>query len=271
VIQHPAPGFSIDPEADDTSTEALEQELTRVKAELEEFQSLIEELPSIYEGKFQHQLRDVAQDIRRLLDERQALQQQIDRSLQGGQDPEALPAPVAESPATPDDELPRSEPEPSRQGFASSKSPVLLLLVSALTALAVAAGVAAFGLWNRARAPQLSAPPPPDAEAPTSEPVGGQPESAEAAPPIGPGSLRLRAQGECWVEVQTLEGRRVFMGTLEEGDERRLDLGEGLRLLAGRPDLLELAIGREPYSTLGSIEQIDWITLRPPADPEVAS
>ncbi|TVS01872.1 MAG: DUF4115 domain-containing protein [Cyanobium sp. PLM2.Bin73] len=253
------------PPENDAPLDDVEQELDRVKAELEEYQGLIEELPSIYEGKFQHQLRDVAQDIRRLLDERQALQQQIDRALQG--------TPIG------DHELPGSEPVPSGRYSPSGRSPALLVLLSSLTALAVAGGVAAFGMWNRGRAPQIVAPDLPDAEAlvsapePDPEPAadadGSQSQAAEA--PLGPDSLRLWAQGECWVEVQTLDGRRVFMATLQEGEQRRLALGEGLRLLAGRPDLLELAIGTEPFSTLGSIEEIDWITLRPPAETDPAS
>lgn len=247
---------------DDLSLEQLEQELDRVKAELEEYQGLIEELPSIYEGKFQNQLRDVAQDIRRLLDEQQGLQQQIDRALQG-------------APAEPDHELPESEPLPSGSDFEASRNPWLLVLWSVLTALAVAGGVAAFGLWNRARAPQIATPGPPDVEAslpaPEPAPAPEAPESEAAEAPLGPDSLRLRAQGECWVEVQTLDGRRVFMATLQEGEQRRLALGDGLRLLAGRPDLLELAIGTGDFSTLGSIEQIAWTTLRPQAETEPAS
>jgi hypothetical protein len=73
------------------------------------------------------------------------------------------------------------------------------------------------------------------------------------------------------VEVQTLDGRRVFMDTLRPGEERRLALGDGLRLLAGRPDLLEVAIGNAPYVSPGSIDRIEWITLRPPAQPETPS
>ena len=71
--------------------------------------------------------------------------------------------------------------------------------------------------------------------------------------------------------MQTLDGRRVFMATLQEGEERRLALGEGLRLLAGRPDLLDVAIGTGDFSVLGAIEAIEWTTLRPEAEPEAAS
>ncbi len=82
------------------SVEALEHELARLRAELQEYQGLIDELPEIYEAKFTHQLRDVAQDVRRLMDERQALQEQINRCLEAGA---AMPllAAAPEPPPTP--------------------------------------------------------------------------------------------------------------------------------------------------------------------------
>lgn len=250
----------------DSSLGELEQELNRVKGELEEYQGLIEELPSIYEGKFQHQLRDVAQDIRRLLDERQGLQQQIDRALKGA-------PPGLDNQLPSDNAFQEADPVPPDQDTRSSKTPVPLLLLSALTVLAVAGVVAAFGLWNRARPPQIAAPEQPAAEAlaPAPEPDADPPEPAVTEAPLAPDSLRLRAKGECWVEVQTLDGRRVFMATLQEGEQRRLALGEGLRLVAGRPDLLELAIGTGEFSTLGPIQKIEWTTLRPQAKEGPAS
>ncbi|MCP9888761.1 DUF4115 domain-containing protein [Cyanobium sp. ATX 6A2] len=268
--QPPAPGFSSDPEADDTSTEALEQELESVKAELEEYQGLIEELPSIYEGKFQHQLRDVAQNIRRLLDERQGLQQQIERALQGGESSAALPAAAVDSSEDPTPSAVAPEPAASEATPAARQGPARLILLSAITALVVAALVAALGLWNRSRTPQLAAPAAPTPAAPA-PPAAEEAEPSPDAAPLSPDSLLLRAQGECWLELQTLDGRRVFMGTLQKGEERRLALGDGLRLLAGRPDLLELAIGTNDFSTLGSIEQIEWTTLRPQDPVEDAS
>jgi hypothetical protein len=253
------------------SIEALEQELESVKAELEEYQGLIEELPSIYEGKFQHQLRDVAQNIRRLLDERQGLQQQIERALQGGESSAALPAAAVDSSEDPTPSAVAPEPAGSEATPAARQGPARLILLSAITALVVAALVAALGLWNRSRTPQLAAPaaPTPAEPAPPAA-EEAEPPSSDAAP-LSPDSLRLRAQGECWLELQTLDGRRVFMGTLQKGEERRLALGDGLRLLAGRPDLLELAIGTNDFSTFGSIEQIEWTTLRPQDPVEDAS
>jgi len=58
-----------------------EQQLARLHAELEEYQDLIDAFPGIYEAKFSHQLRDVAQDIRNLMEERHRLQKQISHCL----------------------------------------------------------------------------------------------------------------------------------------------------------------------------------------------
>lgn len=270
--QLPAPGFSNDPEADDTSTEALEQELTHVKAELEEYQGLIEELPSIYEGKFRHQLRGVAQDIRRLLEERQALQQQIDHALQGDEPSAALPA-AEPSPDPSDVDADWSSPHPDDAPPAPVQPPTRLILLSALTAFLVAALVAAVGLWSRSRAPQVATPAEPPAPVQT-PPADTSPPDADAAAASDERSgplLRLRARGQCWVEVRNLEGETLFMNTLRAGEERSLPLGDGLQLLAGRPDLLDVATGDDDFRLFGAIDQIDWVVIRPPAEPEPAS
>ncbi len=259
-----------EPEDQDLSTEALEQELQRVKAELEEYQGLIEELPSIYEGKFHHQLRDVAQDIRRLLDERQALQRQIDHALEGGPEAMALPEATTAMAEERRPDTPFLDADEAGEAPAARNAQPRLILLSALTMLAVAGLVGALGLWIRSRAPQLATPA--EVEAPAPEPAaeasapGPDAETPAATP--SPGSLRLRARGDCWVEVQTLDGRRLFMGMLIGDEERSLALGEGLRLLAGRPDLLEVAAGTDDFRTLGSIEAVEWTTFVPPAAPE---
>ncbi|MEO1002321.1 MAG: DUF4115 domain-containing protein [Cyanobacteria bacterium J06638_7] len=251
--------MTVEPADQDTSIEALEQELGRIKAELENYQALIEDLPSIYEGKFRYHLSDVARDIRRLLDERHALQEQIEHALQGSQPEQALP-PIAAPP----------EAEPVPHSGASLR----LILLSAVTALAVAVLVAALGISIRSRSTRpapAAAPAAPEAQP---EPAAAAPsapaESPNAAAPRA-GSLRLRARGPCWVDVRSLEGRRLFMDTLQPGEERSLALGDGLQLLAGRPDLLEVAIGTGECRTLGAIEQVRWTTLRPQAPAQPSS
>ncbi|MCP9903829.1 hypothetical protein KBY72_05840 [Cyanobium sp. BA5m-21] len=71
--------------------EGIQDELHAAQSELEEYRSLLEQLPGIYEDKFRHKVHAVAKDIRYLLDERKALQEQLSRSLLQPGAPEALP------------------------------------------------------------------------------------------------------------------------------------------------------------------------------------
>jgi hypothetical protein len=233
--------------------EELELELARLRAELEEYQGLIDELPEIYEAKFTHQLRDVAQDIRRLMDERQALQQQINRSLEAARAapllaaaPEPLP-----SPARP--WVPPAAVAAARRWL--RRLPLRRLgLVAAATAMALA-GVAAL----------QSQPPPPATRvaAPAPIPPPAEPLPAASQPAADP-ELRLRASGESWLEVQTFEGEVVYVNTLRAGQAASIRIGQGLRIRSGRPDLLEFAFADQPFVLLGSVYDFDWRTIRPP-------
>ena len=77
--------------------ETLEAQVAEAQAELEEYQRLLNELPEIYEGKFRQKLRSVAQEIRQLLDERKALQQQLGQVLAETRQPKLLSASGAAS------------------------------------------------------------------------------------------------------------------------------------------------------------------------------
>ena len=77
--------------------EALGSQVAQAQAELEEYQRLLNELPGIYEGKFRQKLRSVAQEIRQLLNERKALQQQLGQALAETRQPKLLSASDAAS------------------------------------------------------------------------------------------------------------------------------------------------------------------------------
>jgi hypothetical protein len=55
----------------------------------------LDQLPEIYEAKFRHKVRAVANDIHYLLDERKSLQEQVSRGLLQPRGPEALPPAAA--------------------------------------------------------------------------------------------------------------------------------------------------------------------------------
>jgi len=257
-------------EAEEPSIEELEQELTRVKPELEDYQGLIEELPAIYERKFRQQLGDVAQDIRRLLDERQSLQEQLRQALACGQQPEA-PSTLATAPVRSIDLLTAllGRRNASASTF-SAPSRRWLLLIAAITTLMVAALAASLGLWRRSRVPQLATPAAPPTAPQTATPTPASKLASQSAPDIEL-QLRLRFNGECWIEVQTLDGETVLVKTFQDGETRSLPLGEGLRVQAGRPDLLEVAVGEGDFRTFGAIDRINWVVIRPPDMPEGSS
>ncbi|MEX1315732.1 MAG: DUF4115 domain-containing protein [Synechococcaceae cyanobacterium] len=211
-----------EPEGQQPSLEELETELAGLRAELDDYQHLIEQTPAIYEETFRHRVHQVALEIRRLLDEQQDLRGRMAQALAPGREPAELP-----------------EAPPRRRRW-----PVLAGVVAA-----VALTTAMLGTLLRG----------PRQPAPLAEPAA---EVADALP------LRLRARGDCWLQVESLDGETILVDTLNAGDERRLPLGDGLRLLVGRPDLLDVAVGGDDFRTFGPIDAIDWVVIRPPTRAE---
>lgn len=250
-----------EPDGQQPSLEEMEAELARLRAELDHYQHLIEQTPSIYEEKYRHRVREVALDIRRLLDEEQELKQQVAQALAGGRAQADLP-PAASPPMSSEPFEPA--PDPSAERTLLQRLPRQPWLLFVAVAVAVALATAILGTLLRGARQPVPLPAP---EAQRGEPssVAAGPEDPPASEPDGAPALRLRARGDCWLHVQTLAGESLLLDTLQAGEERRLPLGEGLRLLAGRPDLLEVAVGEGDYRTHGTISQIDWVTIRPPA------
>ncbi len=223
---------------DPVRAEDLERELARSRAELEDYQRLIEELPEIFAAKFRQRLQLVARDIRRLAEERDSLQAQIHRTLAGGEQgaPPPSPRPAAAGPRR-------------RQGR----------LVVAAAGLAAAGGAALVGALGLRLRPPASPPPPTVAAVkpsrpPAARPVGSQPAAAE---------LRLRARGDCWLEVRRDDGSLVLNTTLRQGQVISVPLRSGVRIRAGRPDLLDLAIPGKPYRVFGQISDLRWQNVLP--------
>ena len=73
----------------------------------------------------------------------------------------------------------------------------------------------------------------------------------------------LNARGPSWVEIATTGGTTLFRGTLE--GQRSFPLGQGLRVLAGRPDLVTAQLGGGPAQALGRIDQVQWRRFAPGA------
>jgi hypothetical protein len=123
---------------------------------------------------------------------------------------------------------------------------------------ALLAGVAAAGLWAwpqlQSRRPNLT-PIRQAIPAATSQP------KPATQPIVQPDVLLLRASQPSWLEVQGQNQRVLFKGTFQ--GERRFPIGQGLRVLAGRPDLVSARVGDAAPKPLGRIDQIRWQTIQP--------
>lgn len=140
--------------------------------------------------------------------------------------------------------------------------PLLLLLAAAATLTGAAIGLRHSPLQlalpklpalNQGR-PATSAP----AAVPSEAPASLAP--ADAVPS---GTLRLSARGRSWLEVESSAGQSLFRGTLE--GEKSFPLGDGLRVLAGRPDLVSAQVGAGPARVLGGISEVRWRRFGPVA------
>ena len=93
---------------------------------------------------------------------------------------------------------------------------------------------------------------------PASKPPQGAPQKAV---------LLVRSARTSWLEVQSLPANGPLFRGMFKG-ERTFPLGQGIRLLAGRPDQLQVAIGSQPPRTLGTIKDIRWFSFRPQGQPQ---
>ena len=240
---------------DNTSIEELERQVAEAQVELEKYQCLLNELPGIYEEKFSQKVRSAAEDIRHLLDERRALQEQVSRDLMQPRVPEALP-PAAEVHLAPVRRrwsylrLPRFQsPFTATSSFGLPNGLKLGVLFGAGVALVLLVLGLPYLLNRR------------------SLPLGGAPTMSNGSKPSplpAATSLRLEARGgQSWVLVERLGGGIVYDAILEPGQSKDLPLGAGLKIRSGRPDLLYVGVGMTPAERLGAVNDIDWLEIRP--------
>lgn len=275
-----APGPQADPPAG--SADSLKQrirdaegELAATRGRVQHYQSLLQDLPEIFERKFRERLQPIAERNRLLAEEGAVLRDQIARTLPPAPLPQETPAlPSAKAPpaastvsaagvpvpppaaaglAQSPSEPPTAAPAPGAAAaaavggvFAADRfaAPSGRVAV-AFAAAALLLGVVALVQVNRR--PQPAAAPAAPARATTLQPRAGL--------------LLLSTKGPSWIQVRTLDGQELFVGTLE--GTRRFSIGRGLELRAGRPDLVLLRNGLQPPRTLGPIEAIQWYRVLP--------
>jgi hypothetical protein len=70
----------------------------------------------------------------------------------------------------------------------------------------------------------------------------------------------LQSSQPSWLEVRNAAGVTLFRGTFT--GEKRFPMGEGLKVLAGRPDLVTATAGSQAPRSLGRIDQVVWRSFR---------
>ena len=129
--------------------------------------------------------------------------------------------------------------------------PVLLLVAAA--GMAAVAGIGVFWAWPLLHRPAK----PSEARVPALKTS-----AVPSPPPVTAASLRLRSPQTSWIEVQRSNGTVLFQGNIQ--GERSFPLAGGLRVKAGRPDLVQASLGNGPARALGPIELIRWVSFPEP-------
>jgi hypothetical protein len=71
------------------------------------------------------------------------------------------------------------------------------------------------------------------------------------------GQLRLQSAQPSWVEVRSLEGASLYAAILQ--GQVQVPVGQGVKVLAGRPDLVVVSRAGQPPKALGRIDRIEWV------------
>ena len=102
--------------------------------------------------------------------------------------------------------------------------------------------------------------------------VRQQPAPKQVAKPAVPASvprqqaleLELVSVEPIWLAVRAQgEQKLVYEGNFQ--GKKLFPLGKGLELRSGRPDLVKIRLGEQPAKALGSIDRIEWVSIKPPA------
>ncbi|MCP9833565.1 MULTISPECIES: helix-turn-helix domain-containing protein [unclassified Cyanobium] len=133
-------------------------------------------------------------------------------------------------------------------------------------ALLLGAGaVAMAALQGKIFSPQASRAPSPAAATNqnTAQGLSTAPKQALAAgapSQEAPEALVLQSNQPSWLEVRNANGVTLFRGTFT--GEKRFPMGQGLKVLAGRPDLVTATAGSQGPRSLGRIDQVVWRSFK---------
>jgi hypothetical protein len=244
-------------------------ELEATRRQIQAYQKLLREVPTIFERKFRERMQFVQEHNREITAENQQLREQLSIALPTNATAPTTPtdrrsADTSSSTPSPESSIGAGDSTTTSTRAAggapdTSRPKAWSLRVNLPRRLPrplgwSAAGIAALGLllWSVTPWIQLR----PMAQlAGFLNPKSGDDRSIEAD------QLQIISTGS-WLEVQDASGNPLYAGILE--GERRFKIGAGLRLAAGRPDLVTYRIGNRPITVLGPIEAVGWRTLKSP-------
>jgi len=281
------------PSDDYLELQRVQRELAATRGKISELEELINEVPEIYERKFDQKLQPLVEDVRLLSERNQALREQLRHALSPAA---ADAAPPLATPAVPDAEAaangpaapaqsieqaapppPPSQPQRQRSGkrpasrlawprrwrwpqlawpnlrWPQQTQPPRPLRLALLAAAGVGVvGGLALQQWRVYSSGDRSA---------GSRAAGGA-DSASAGRDAQSGLiLELRSPSETWLDVRNLRGAPLYSGLFS--GERRFPIGQGLRLNAGKPELVRIRIGDGPERGLGHPGWWVWHSFGP--------
>ena len=313
------------PSDDYLELQRMQRELAANRRKISELEELINEVPAIYERKFDQKLQPLVEDVRLLSERNQALREQLRHALSPAAADAAAAAATPAPPATPAAPVAATEPAAAPGAQAPSAPSAPAPTPTEPTAAAQTTEQLAppappsqpqrrgsrnpSALWRRLPAwrrpplswpslrwPRPSQPPRPvllallaaagigvvggvglqqwrlhtsGAGASVSRAAAAA-GSATAAGETQPGlTLEIRSSSETWLDVRNLRGASLYVGLFS--GERRFPIGQGLRLNAGKPELVTIRIGDGPERGLGHPGWWVWHSFGPDGRQRVAS
>lgn len=232
------------------------EELEAARNQLANYQSLLKDLPELYERKFEERLRPIRDQNQALSQEGAVLRKQLDRALSAAHQPKrqglpaATDAPIAAQPR------PTADTPVVPRGRSRTLLPIGLAGAASLLLLATLGPLASWMHHFNPSPPASGSLPPIKPKQPPIKPKQPAPVSMAA-----PGELILMASAPTWLEVHDADDHPVLAETFQ--GQRRIPLGQGLRLLAGRPDLITIQLPGASPRRLGSIDAVGWQTIKP--------
>lgn len=138
----------------------------------------------------------------------------------------------------------------------ANRQPLLLAAAAAL-GVAVLLPLANQGLRESATAP--------DRKPSAIKAAANSPAPIPATAPVaatGSTPVQLSSVAPSWLEVENGDGETLYYDILH--GSRSFPSDRGLRLRAGRPDLIRIRIQGQPERPLGTVYEVDWHTLQAP-------